>query len=286
MAYKKLTETGENFIKEIAKRLTSTQGSTSMIKGKNSYNLPFSDKSNEVITWVCNIPNVTTNAQFALYLINEFNNNAAIYGLDANIIAAQAFQESGYKAWNYAKTSTASGISQFIMLTVYDVIYNRRFITGDDKAKLISGMEQPELDTSWIGVVGKGKYTAADRERQYRNRAILHQNICNNPDVMIKAQCALMNWIAGRNKDLASSTLFAYNRGSGLKGDNYIQIVNYTAKRFGNDYIKEGCNYVTSIFGYLGDKNNTNVPQGSITKGIWFGYEVDYANDDFNANLA
>ena len=61
MAYKKLTETGENFIKEIAKRLTSTQGSTSMIKGKNSYNLPFSDKSNEVITWVCNIPNVTTN---------------------------------------------------------------------------------------------------------------------------------------------------------------------------------------------------------------------------------
>ena len=285
MAYKKLTATGIEFIESIAEYLTRNQGNTSMIIGKNKYNLPFSDKTDEEITWVCNIPNVSNNSEFAEYLIKSFNNNASRFGLDANIIAAQAFQESGYKAWNYAKTSTASGISQFIMLTVYDII-NRGFITGSDKEALIKNMELPDRDTSWIGVVGKNQYTSSDRTRQYKNRSILHQNICDNPDVMIRAQCSLMNWIGGRNNNLASSTLFAYNRGSGLVGKNYVDIINYTAKRYGNNYIKEGTDYVNKIFGYLGDKDNKYVSQGNITKGIWFGYTIDFSNDKFNANLA
>lgn len=297
MAFKKLTTTGENFIKGIAKKLTASQGADAMIRGRATlggkpYNLPFSDKQNDPIVhiWVCDITNfdgtkVTTNDQFAEYLITSFNNNASSYGIDANIMAAQGFQESAYKAWNYPKTSTAAGISQFLMLTIYDVIYNRRLITGTDKAKLIKNMELPDYETSWIGVVGKGKYTALDRTRQYKNHSILHQNVCDNPDVIIKAQCAFMNWITGRNNDLASSTLYAYSRGSGYKSKNYVELVNFVAKNKGNKFSKDGTDYVNKIFAYLGDKDNTEVSLDPITKGLWFGYDINFEKSTFEANL-
>jgi hypothetical protein len=293
MGYKALTETGKVFIRSVISKISAREGNQSMIKGKNRYNLPYSDVSDQSIEWVADIytpvgDKISNNDDFASYIISLFNEYAEIYDLDANIIAAQAYQESRFKAWNYAESSTASGISQFTMLTIYDMLFERRFLSENDRTTLTVNMELPELKSSWIGVLKKGEYTPLDRQRQFRNRTILHQNVINNPDIMIKAQCALMSFIGDRNQNLASNALFAYNRGSGLRGNSYPEIINKTAKRFGNEYIKEGVGYVANIFGFLGDKNNefiTTQPRDTI--GLWFGYKnIDFGFDVFNANVA
>lgn len=291
MAFKTLTETGKEFIREVIVKISNAQGDTALIKGKNSYNLPLSDLSNTSVLWVANLTDfngrpITNNIQFGEYIIESFNKNSKLFELDANIIAAQAFQESTFKCWNYApEYSTASGIGQFLMAAVYDSIYTFKFTSTDEKAKLTLNMEDPDQKASWIGVLTK--YTTDERAKQFRNHSILHQNITDNPDIMIKLQCALMGRIGDRNNNLASNSLFAYNRGSSYKADTYSGIINLVSEKKGNEYIKEGVKYVERIFGYLGDKDNTKVNLPPIVKGLWFGYKnIDFGFDEFNANVA
>ena len=66
---------------------------------------------------------ITTNGELADYLIEQFNHYAAIYNLDPNILAAQAYAESKFNMWIYNDTiSTASGLCQFVMNTTYGLI--------------------------------------------------------------------------------------------------------------------------------------------------------------------
>lgn len=286
MRYVELTETGIEFIRNIANKAPKK----SLLEGNNGA-LPYSDKkNNQNIIWKANINNgnklISTNIELGEYLIVLFNKYAKEFGMDANIIAAQAYQESRYKAWTYNNNiSTASGIPQIVMRTMYDVIYRFNWLTSEEKEKIIVGLEEPESRSSWRRVEKEKFLSQEDYNKQERNRTILHQNIIDNLDVLIKIQCSLMNYIANRNNNLASSTLFAYNRGSELDSTNYIQLINSTSNNKGNAYCDEGIKYVEHIFGYLGDKNNKYVNNlDSVTKGFWFGYKLDFTFDEFNAD--
>lgn len=279
---KRLTEEGKKFIRTIV-----SGNGNSKLSGKNKYNLPFSNIEDTPTIFTSKVVDhvgnpILTNAQLAEALIYWFDKYALMYELDANIIAAQAYQESLYNVWTYApRPSSASGISQFIGVAFYDVVIRNigpsPNFTEEEINRLTKNMVNPKLQTSYTN------FTVGSDARN--NRSILHQNITDNPDLMIKAQCKLMKFISDRNNNLASSALFAYNRGSGYRSNDYISLVKHVADRKGTEYIKEGIDYVEKIFGYLGDQNNTKIAKLNKPKGVWFGYKLDFEFENFNANL-
>jgi len=300
MAFKKLTETGKEFIRNVGTVATRDNGDTSLLSGNNGV-LPYSDKKNDPnIVWTANIVDIrnnnpiTNNSKYVEYLIYLFDKYAKEYEMDANIIAAQAYQESRYKAWIYVKKivvngkrydSTASSISQIVMNTMYDAIYRFKFLTDSEISLITNGMTNPSAKSSWRRVLKPRELTAKNYETQEANRSILHQNMIDNTHLCIKIQCGIMDYIAGNNANLASSCLFAYNRGSELTSSNYINLINKTSKSVtnGNEYIKEGVKYVEEIFGYLGDKDNQYVKTlDDSTKGYWFGYKLDLDKNNYN----
>ena len=278
MAYKKLTETGKMFIKHVGD-VASNKG---LLEGNNGL-LPYSNTTNANKVWKANVidirtnSSISTNSQITEYLIYLFDTYSEQYELDSNIIAAQAYQESRYKCWIYNDNiSTASAISQIVMNTVYEILYNKRWLTDEERDIITNGMENPDRKSSWRKVLKKGELIEENYVTQKANRSILHQNMIDNPHIIIKMQCVLMDFISGRNANLASSSLFGYNRGSGLSSNNYIEMINLTAKEFGDNYSNEGIKYTEHIFGYLGDKDNKYVTGlDSLTKGYWFGYSLD-----------
>ena len=226
MAYKELTAEGKRFINKVAAYQTANgkYGNQSMLKGNNGA-LPFSSFKNDPDkVWTANVAGVNNNDDMALYLIEKYDDYAERSGVDANIMAAQAYKESTYKIWNYVRRgSTASGVAQILMDTMYSLIYLKKWLTDDEKAKIIKDMVDPKRASSWIGAekqdfVNSSKYIL----RQETNRSFLHQNMIDNPDICIKLQCALMEYIAANNANLASSSLFAYNTGSERISNNML----------------------------------------------------------------
>lgn len=192
---------------------------------------------------------ITTPTQYADSLILWFNEYGKKYEINANIIAAQAYHESGYIPWNFPLNGTASGISQFTMETVHNIIINNRdgsFVNDEINALLLnlpnSGRDLSVFNTQSGGL---GRY----------NRATLHQNISNNPKIMIKAQCSYMNIIANRCGNLASSALFGYNAGpfavinnQQVVTDNYNNTLRLSKMKFSDSKFNEAIKYVEKIF--------------------------------------
>lgn len=245
MATTKLTEKGMAFIRQKCAGTSNT-----LLRGKNKYVLPYALPvvSSDYI-WISNAKNngklLETNQQLGEALIAWYNKYAKTYEIDANVMAAQAYAESGYKIWNYAKTSTASGISQFIVQAVFDIIIQNRgsqvkFTQSEINAitKNIQG-DIDDYDNTFKVSTTLGK----------QNRSILHQNIIDNPEIMIKAQCRFMRKIADdKNVKLGSIILFGYNRGPGYIKSNYTDTINNTIKRTYSGYENEGIDYVWKIY--------------------------------------
>ncbi|MFW6246609.1 MAG: N-acetylmuramoyl-L-alanine amidase [bacterium] len=291
----KITEEGKKFIRGICDE------NASLLSGNFNIPLPFSyppvPKSK---IWECNIkdplsnnPNklIENNSELAEALIFWFEKYADEFQLDANILAAQAYVESGFKMWAYAKSlnSTASGVNQFLMSTTYDVIVlnlrkNKTSQDQEDIDKIIKDLRNPYNEASY-------KVGGENNGDARRNRPILHQNIINNPDVMIRAQFKYMKLISDRCNSIASTSLFAYNRGAyGYSAKTYTDAIN-KAKRKGNGYEREGINYVLKTFIVLGDKTNKiNQNYGSSgsrpkpnPKGdnlFYFGYDNLFSSED------
>jgi N-acetylmuramoyl-L-alanine amidase len=292
MGFKKITKKGEEFMYSIADK----NGVDGLIKGKNNYEIPFvNDVNNRNITLEANIINnngiqITNNIEYIDYLIYLYNFYGEMYDLDANILSAQAFAESGFKTWNYADyNSTAMGISQFLIGTIYEVIVKNRFIskpyfTDEEINKIIYNINKPFIRSSYQ--VGSDRYISQNSRFfiPRENRFQLLQNAMNNPDLMIKAQCRYMKYIANRNYNLASNTLFAYNRGSSYKSDSYVGIINKVKNDQGGKYIVEGVEYVEKIFAVLADEYN----EVSIIKPInrYYGYNLDLDKNKFDAYKA
>jgi hypothetical protein len=274
----KITPSGENFIKT----LSGGSSKTSWVKGNNG-TFPYSDGVSPDKIWVSNSKNqngvtITNNEQVAEALIYYYNYYCEIYGLDANVLAAQAYQESKFQIWIYNNsTSTASGLVQFLVTAICDVIFanNHGILPKFTEAEL----ERLNVNLPYPIPIGSGAlsddYSKVGSNRKGRaNREQLHQNFIDNLDLMIKAQCRYMKLCANRANNIAASALFGYNRGPfGYIGKTYKDSVNLATP----EYAKEGLGYVWNIFGYLGDTNNTTVflnrKSYAYLEGLSFGYD-------------
>ena len=230
-----ITNEGVAFMKSIANK----NGSTGLIGGTKSYVVPYSIETTPVFHSANALDKdgkiITTSLHLIDSLIFWINKYSKQYDLDPNIISAQCFMESGYQMWTYS--SEAYGLSQFTIPTYYDIVIN------NGKSKFTqTEVEKIVKDLSDVGVYGKYKkssifYTekdnSIDKQTSINNRVKLYQNIIDNPEIMIKAQCVLMDEISNRNDDYASSSLFAYNVGSMLQGTTYYEIVNKQIKNSG-----------------------------------------------------
>jgi len=284
---RKITKEGEDYIRTECSR-------NNKISGKISKPLPFTypPVSKEKIWYakVYRIDNnelVDTNEKWADYLIFLYNHFANLYDIDPNILAAQAYIESHYILWNYAQTSSASGISQFISKTIFGVIIKNRTGRGDpftieEKNKITYNFNiNPYYNDGDEHKLNSFTYNASAKGKYYRE--LLHQNIINNPDIMIKAQFRYMKYISTKTNNLASSTLFCYNRGHAFAKNTYSATVKDCENRFGSNYIIEGVNYVDKIYAVLGDKNGDIFPkvQSYKLRGKSFGYDK-YIKQYFN----
>lgn len=244
MAYKALNNKAKTYIK----KFTDNDG-TYLLNGRFKKGLPNSDIFNEEITFTSNVYvdgiKLTNNKEFGEYLISWIDKYSKLYELDANIIAIQLSVEAvgtivgtGYKryvAWAYSPKG-AVGISQFTPVTFYDVIYrlnktfatNKRLTTTEISA-LIKDLEGDKQQLS----------TFSNKS----NRQQLHQNAIDNPEIMVKLQCMLMSYIGKNNNNLATSTLYCYNRGSAIVSESYLEAIKKTKLP-----IKEGIEYVRTIF--------------------------------------
>jgi hypothetical protein len=235
---------------------------------------------------------ISTPDELANALIYWFNTYAKQYDLDANVIAAQAYAESSYVIWNYAQyDSTASGISQVLMSTIWDLIirdngkaYNSSNpITPEEVYALNYNLEQKDVVPSY----------RVSTSVAWDNRPLLHQNVINNPGIMIKAQCKYMNYIAGKCGNLTSSALFGYNRGPLYAQKTYTQSIvdckNGKESKAAPGYEKEGLKYVLKIFGVLGDKENWLTGRGLGRNykpiGQYFGYDDNIGDKTKNLRL-
>ena len=282
MAFTKLSVEGLKFIRKVCEG-----NGNSLLQGKHKYALPYSDLPASQ-TWVCNIQDptdsnitITTNKQLGEALIFWFNKYAEIYQLDANVIAAQAFAESTYYAWNFAGgKSTASGINQFTMQTIYWVIVEN--LGHPRVSNAMTPMEIATITANLRNPLSKNSYSVGSTlpADAYFNRPILHQNVINNPGIMIKAQCYYMKNIADKSDSLASTALFCYSRGMYMSKTYSRTIQRCDEDNTGNlKYKDEGLNYVLKIFGILGDKNNYLESKGLgkyKPHGIYFGYDKTY----------
>jgi hypothetical protein len=295
--YTQLTEKGINFIQTICKGTGN-----SLLQGKSKFHTD--DNPNGVLPycspatlptkiWVSsakyNGNYITNNQQLGEALVGWYNKYGKQYQMDANIMAAQAYQESGYNVWNYALTSTASGISQFVVEAVFDIIVTNKGsaapFTTSEIALITNGLQGNILD--------KNSYKVAT-ELGKSNRPLLHQNIIDNPEIMVKAQFRFMKNIATQYGGLASSVLFGYNRGPAFIKSNYTDTIRSAASH-ADGYEDEGIDYVFKIFGILGDRDN-RIAAGYKPRGIYFGYDnlqmtlppAQQAQkfDDFKADVA
>lgn len=284
MATIKLTKAGENFIRSVCSGTGNSKLRGSAVDKRGYKNnptavLPYcSPLTTTSKLWISNPDingGITTNAQLAEALIKWYNKYGEVFELDPNILAAQAYQESLFIVWNYAVNSTASGISQFIAGAVYDIIIKntRGGMSAADKQAISKNM----IGYTYSPAKAPEDPFLVSYELGRQNRPILHQNIIDNPEIMIKAQFAFMKYVSTRCDNLASCTLFGYSRGPGyVKSSSYSAAI-AAAKAQGNSYEDEGITYVYRIFKNLYD--NFGYKNLDMTK------EAAANFDAFNANL-
>lgn len=283
-----LTEKGKKFIRAVCKGT-----GTSLLRGINKRGvLPYCDPPQQPNTeWIShakfNGKPIENNEQLGEALIYWYNYYGDQYKLDANVLAAQAFQESAYRIWIYSEVSSASGIGQFLPAAIYDIILINNYSYIRPK------MTQSEIDAILLNTYGKnpdgsaGVYQttyALSSEMGKQNKPIMHQNIIDNPEIMIKAQFRYMKFIASYGKSaLTSQVLFGYSRGIGNIGKTYSDSIALASNS--KNYQDEGIEYVFKIFRYL------SLPQAiNGVNGMYFGYDglgmEKFPNPDFDHFIA
>ena len=287
---KVLTQKGKEFIEYVCRG-----DGDYLISGNNGL-LPYSVGVDKDKVWTANIKDnngnlITKNSELAPLLIKWFEKYSKIYSLDPNVLAAQAYIESNYKMWNYSEYSTASGINQFICLTTYGVIVDN-FSTITPK---MSTAEISAITNTLVNSNEKVSYKMTNNNPEItkiarENHVKLHQNIIDNPEIMIKAQARYMSYISSRCDKLASTSLFCYSRGIGFVNKTYSGAINEVKRRKNNKYLSEGLDYVLKIFGVLGEEiNNTYlaIDKGYKPNKYWFGYNLGLGDtfDAFTANI-
>ncbi|NJO63478.1 MAG: hypothetical protein HC836_36370 [Richelia sp. RM2_1_2] len=203
---------------------------------------------------------VTDASKLAELIIKWTEQFAKQYGIDSNVISAQQYEESKFRAWNYSQ-SGAIGFTQFTVTTIVDWIFIRGPLSETEKDTLSAGVVGDRTKTNTFLVSSKKNEDYNSIRRA--NKTVLFQNVVNNPKIMIHAQASLMQFIGNRNGNIASSSLFAYNRGSGLSSATYVDAISTVVNgrksatgkilypKQGKEYSFEGLKYVDRIFSVL-----------------------------------
>lgn len=260
--YTKLTDIGKKFITHVC----DVDGRT-LLEGKNGI-LPFCQPPSTDVVWSSNAKYdgviIADNRKLGIALIKWFDYYGDIFQMDANVIAAQSYVESSYNIWWYLDKSTASGIAQINSIDIYAIVVNNRY--AEKELYRFSDIEISAITKNWIG----NKYDPNTYNMEFdagrTNRAILHQNMIDNPEIMIKAQYCYMKYISNKCKGVASSTLFGYCIGNDVVFPSYSKSISSAKNKYGNDYELTGINYVYDVFRILGDKENDS-------KHGYFGYD-------------
>ena len=183
-------------------------------------------------------------------IIEWYDKYSKLFLLNANFMAAQGYKESAYCLWAYPLTSTASGISQFTVEATFDVVINKNSnLKSLDSAFSNSAFTDAEISAITDNINGNKSLLntyVVNNDTGKGNRAILHQNIIDNPEIMIKAQCRYMRYISNKCKNIASSTLFGYSRGPSYAKPVYTDSIKAVDKS--SAYLSEGIDYVMGIF--------------------------------------
>jgi hypothetical protein len=132
-------------------------------------------------------------------------------------MAAQAHQESGYNVWAYPLSSTASGISQFVVEALYDVVINSRAGINQYVPILITPPEIALITKNINGDLTDINTYKVKTQLGRENRPTLHQNVIDNPEIMIKAQYRYMKYIHDYKK---------FNEGINWSKFNPIKMLN------------------------------------------------------------
>lgn len=286
MSFKPITKSGEQFIVNAVKaNKNNFTGTRSFKLGRSNVPVGTQFTSNAKFNNV----KITDNATLAQAIITWYNKYCSVYLLDANILAAQGYAESNYVLWQYSNGgspnySSAMGISQFLDSAVYEFFKYRpngsdaedEDISVNESNVIFNGLSGDLTDVKNIIPYRDGS-TPTTNATALANRQILFQNIIDNPEIMIKAQCRYMHDIGLRNQNLAASSLFAYTVGGYLTSKTYNEIINTAAKKKYN--VQDGTNYVEKIFRILGGEG--------ATKSLGRFYDIDFSlNDQANKNLS
>ena len=279
----KITPQGIDFINYVC-----TPNSNDRLTG--SWNYPMTNgtiKRKEVLTAhvIDHEGNVVTNnKQLANALISWYNKYGKDFNINPNILAAQGYHESSYKVYAYPPTSTAMGVSQFTLPTTYDRIVKNNLgaFTPEEIAKItknvvpISGEDIKYIKNYFI-VTNTRNGTVSTKEESnvaISNNSIIFQNIMDNPDIMIKAQAALLANINKNHANVAASSLILYMAGPAIGGggtNNFGELFDklYNIYPKPSTRVFDGMKYVRQIFEALGGKAYRLGGRG-------FGFDIDF----------
>jgi len=280
-----LTEKGKEFIRFVANGTTN-----GLLVGRNTYNLPFSF-DNGTGSFVAsplsdNGQPITNDGELAESLISWFDEYALIYSIDANQMAAQLYAETKFKLWDY-NSNGGLGIGRITPNVLYGVLNNQSLEIGSGDEPYLVPMSSTERDTIYNGLTGATPIELTDIsisegmeseiERAVNNRILLHQNIINNPKIMIKAHFALMASIGIRNNNVTASAYLAYKINPTLETQpansfdgglpQAIRKIREDKDRFNK--LSDGLNYSSSIFTLFADGDPTGLkPRPDISFGF------------------
>jgi flagellum-specific peptidoglycan hydrolase FlgJ len=286
-----LTSKGIEFITYVCigknkKNSGNDSNDNNLLKGNNGI-LQYSNKVNK--TWEANIiddngNSIKKNGDLPLVLVSNFQRWATTYNIDPNILAAQCYILTKYKMWYYE--SDNSGINLFTMPNVYKFIISNSSsiapkMTEEEISIITAGLTNPDVESSYDVVNGGAVMTS--------NRPILHQNMIDNPAIMIKAQARYLKYLAdNQSNKLASTSLFSYSAGEQYAETTYTRSIEKANNLLVNKLVTKATDIVLKTFGVLGDKDNATLPK--ITnykpKGYYFGYDLKLKEefDSFSAD--
>lgn len=262
--FKTITPQGIEFIKWVCSGVD--KNGSNKLSGKYPYNMKDGGiRANELVT--ANIIDhngrtITNTSQYADAIIYWYNKYGEEFNINPNVLAAQGYQESAYKAYAYPESSTAMGISQFTVDTIHQYIINNfsGAFTESEIAKITNGITPIAGNSIKYkrNYIVSNEWPRSDAEVAIANKPILFRNVINNLDIMIKVQANYLRVISDFNNNIVASALSLYYAGPKI------------GKRNGKIFTNIGNGNGTTNFGAVVDALNSGYPSNRLNEALTY----------------